>query len=115
LDADTYTARRQFTQANELRAELQQRDHPLPGWPMTNEVSEHGCDARMSERAEGRAPDFGSEARRRETKAEVAQLTEALRAARRAHARYVAELRQGDVEPAEDWATWYAEYLLGER
>jgi hypothetical protein len=82
---------------------------------MTNEVSEDECDARMSELAEGQAPDFGSDARRRETNAEVAQLTEALRAARQAHARYVAELRQGDVEPAEDWATWYAEYLLGER
>lgn len=113
MDADTYTARRQFTQADALRAELQKRG--LPGCPMTNEVSEDECDARMSELAEGEAPDFGSDARRRETKAEVAQLTEALRAARQAHARYVAELRQGDVEPAEDWATWYAEYLLGER
>jgi hypothetical protein len=27
----------------------------------------------------------------------------------------VAELWQADVEPAEDWAAWYAEYLLGVR
>jgi hypothetical protein len=45
----------------------------------------------------------------------VAQLAEALRAAERAHRAYEAELRQGDVEPADDWSTWYAEYLLGQR
>jgi hypothetical protein len=43
---------------------------------------------------------------------DVAQLAEALRAAKRSHRQYLAELRQGDVEPAEDWATWYAEFLL---
>jgi hypothetical protein len=46
---------------------------------------------------------------------DVAQLVEALRAAKRSHIQYLAELRQGDVEPAEDWATWYAEFLLGVR
>ena len=46
---------------------------------------------------------------------DVAQLAEALRAAKRAYAQHVAELRQADVEPAEDSATWYAEYLLGVR
>jgi hypothetical protein len=46
---------------------------------------------------------------------DVAQLAEALRAAKRSHIQYLAELRQGDVEPAEDWATWYAELLLGVR
>ena len=45
----------------------------------------------------------------------VAQLAEALRAARRSRVQYLAELRQGDAEPAEDWATWYAEFLLGVR
>ena len=25
------------------------------------------------------------------------------------------QLRQGDVEPVEDWSTWYAEYRLGLR
>jgi hypothetical protein len=52
----------------------------------------------------------------------VAQLAGALRTAKRARRAYLAklregdylaELRQGDVEPAEDWSTWYAEYLLG--
>jgi hypothetical protein len=43
------------------------------------------------------------------------QLAGALRAAKRAHRAYLAELHQGDVEPAEDWSTWYAEYLLGLR
>jgi hypothetical protein len=46
---------------------------------------------------------------------DVAQLAEALRAAKRSHIQYLAELRQGDVEPAEDWATWYAEFLVGDR
>jgi hypothetical protein len=45
----------------------------------------------------------------------VMQLAEALRTAERAHRAYRAELRLGDVEPAEDWSTWYAEYLLGLR
>jgi hypothetical protein len=46
---------------------------------------------------------------------DVARLAEALRAARRAHAASLAELRQADTEPVEDWAVWYAEYLLGVR
>jgi len=46
---------------------------------------------------------------------EVTELREALRAAERGYRAYLAELRQGDVEPAEDWSTWYAEYLLGLR
>ena len=45
----------------------------------------------------------------------VMQLAGALRAAERAHRAYRAELRLGDVEPADDWPTWYAEYLLGLR
>ena len=45
----------------------------------------------------------------------VGQLAGALRTAERAHRAYLAELRQGDVEPAEDWSTWYAEYLHGLR
>jgi hypothetical protein len=45
----------------------------------------------------------------------VGQLAGALRTAKRAHCAYLTELRQSDVEPAEDWSTWYAEYLLGLR
>jgi hypothetical protein len=45
----------------------------------------------------------------------VVQLAGALRTAERAHRAYLAELGQGDVEPVEDWSTWYAEYLLGLR
>jgi hypothetical protein len=45
----------------------------------------------------------------------VAQLADELRAAARGHRAYLAELGQGDVEPVEDWSTWYAEYLLGRR
>jgi hypothetical protein len=46
---------------------------------------------------------------------DVARLAQALRGAKRAHAVALAELRQADVEPVEDWAIWYAEYLLGVR
>lgn len=46
---------------------------------------------------------------------DVAQLAEALRAADRDYRAYLAELRQGDVEPVVDWSTTYAEYLLGLR
>ena len=42
----------------------------------------------------------------------VRQLAGALRSAKRAHTAYLAELQLGDVEPAEDWSTWYAEYLV---
>jgi hypothetical protein len=44
---------------------------------------------------------------------EVTELREVLRAAERGYRGYLTELRQGDVEPTEDWSTWYAEYLLG--
>jgi len=43
----------------------------------------------------------------------VEQPRDAPQAAERACRGYVAELRQGDVEPVEDWRTWYAQYLLG--
>jgi len=49
------------------------------------------------------------------TEDDVLQLRALLRAAERAHTSYLAELRQGDVEPVEDWSSWYAEYLLGLR
>jgi len=52
---------------------------------------------------------------RRQERDDIAQLAGALRAAKRAHDAYVAELRQADVEPAEDWSMWYAEYLFGQR
>jgi hypothetical protein len=46
---------------------------------------------------------------------DVTELGDALRAAERGYRAYLAELRQADVEPAEDWSTWYSEYLLGLR
>ena len=46
---------------------------------------------------------------------DVTELREALRAADRGYRAYLRELRLGDVEPAEDWSTWFAEYLLGLR
>ena len=49
------------------------------------------------------------------TTEDVARLAQALREAKRAHEQSLAELRQADVDPVEDWAVWYAEYLLGVR
>jgi hypothetical protein len=57
----------------------------------------------------------GSPTSRNDIAEDVGQLADALRAAKRAHIEHLAELWQADVEPAEDWATWYAEYLLGVR
>jgi multiple sugar transport system ATP-binding protein len=47
------------------------------------------------------------------TSEDVFSLAQALREAKRAHAVSLAELRQADADPVEDWAVWYAEYLLG--
>jgi hypothetical protein len=47
------------------------------------------------------------------TSEDVRRLAQARREAKRAHAAALAELRQADVDPVEDWALWYAEYLLG--
>lgn len=49
------------------------------------------------------------------TSEDVVGLAQALREAKRAHAVSLAELRQADVDPVEDWAVSYAEYLLGVR
>jgi hypothetical protein len=57
----------------------------------------------------------GTPTSRNDIAEDVGQLADALRAAKRAHSEHLAELWQADVEPAEDWATWYAEYLLGVR
>jgi hypothetical protein len=76
-------------------------------WPMAHVQPERSTVPRTG--AEQTAP------RRRQEPDDIAQLAGALRAAKRAHGAYVAELRQADVEPAEDWSTWYAEYLLGQR
>ena len=57
----------------------------------------------------------GTSTSRNDIAEDVGQLADALRAAKRAHSEHLAELWQADVEPAEDWATWYAEYLLGVR
>ena len=49
------------------------------------------------------------------TSEDVFSLAQALRQAKQAHAASLVELRQADVDPIEDWAVWYAEYLLGVR
>lgn len=76
-------------------------------WPMAHVQSKRSTVRALS--AEQTA------AWRRQERDDIAQLAGALRAAKRAHGAYVAELRQADVEPAEDWSMWYAEYLFGQR
>jgi hypothetical protein len=103
--------------AKEDATSQQGANHPRPLRPMAHVHPEPsnppagGGDeiiARVGERpASGLGSAVGGE--------DVAQLAEALRAAKRSHIQYLAELRQADVEPSEDWATWYAEYLLGVR
>jgi hypothetical protein len=86
-----------------------QRDpnHPLPMWPMAHIHPEPG----EISATEGKATTGDGQ----ERDDAVAQLAGALRTANHAHRAYLAELRFADVEPAEDWSTWYAEYLLGLR
>lgn len=83
-------------------------NHPLPLWPMADIHAEsgEGSETEAWETAT-RGGDNSDDA--------VAQLARELRTAARAHRAYLAELGQGDVEPVEDWSTWYAEYLLGWR
>lgn len=87
MDTDTYTARRRFGQEPALRPP---RTYAQPG-----AQTERGMEPRRPRPAE-----------------EFTQLADALRATRRAYARHLADLLLGDVEPADDWADWYAGYLL---
>jgi hypothetical protein len=80
-------------------------NHPLPLRPMAHVRPETAeVSATEANETAGAEPDDA-----------VVQLAGALRTAERAHGAYLAELRLGDVEPAEDWSTWYAEFLLGLR
>jgi hypothetical protein len=91
------------------RRPASQRDpnHPLPMRPMAHIYAEQGeIPATKNEKATAGDGHEGDE---------VGRLAEALRTAKRAHHGYLTELGQGDVEQAEDWSTWYAEYLLGLR
>jgi hypothetical protein len=83
-------------------------NHPLPQWPMAH-VRPEPANVPVSKATNAAAAD-GTE-----RDDAVMQLAEALRTAKRAHCAYLVELRLGDLEPAEDWSTWYAEYLLGLR
>lgn len=88
-------------------------NHPLPQWPMTH-VHHEPAHVSASE-ATKTAAAAAAAADGTERDDAVMQLAGALRTAERAHRAYRAELRLGDVEPADDWSTWYAEYLLGLR
>jgi hypothetical protein len=105
IDAEANSARRR---AQRRPSSERDPNHPLPMWPTSHVSAEQG---------EPRATDYekatAGDARERDD--EVGQLAGALRTAKRAHRAYLTELRQGDVEPAEDWSTWCAEYLLGLR
>ena len=76
--------------------------HPEPKRPPASDADKRGAWAR-----ERRLPAATAE--------DVSRLAEMLRAAKHAHARDLAELRQAGADPVEDWAQSYAEYLLGVR
>lgn len=103
-DAEAHSMRRQTDRSGFTT----DANHPLPQRPMAHVRPEPAQDS-ASEATKAAAADG--------TKREdaVMQLAGALRTAERAHRAYLAELRLGDVEPADDWSTWYAEYLLGLR
>jgi hypothetical protein len=105
IDAEANSARKRAQ-----RNPSPQRDsnHPLPMWPMAHISPEPG-EIPATEHAKATAGPS------QELNEAVSQLSGALRTTKRAHRAYLAELRLGDVEPAEDWSTWYAEYLLGLR
>ena len=105
IDAEANSARRRAQ-----RTHLSQPDpnHPLAMWPMAHIYAEQG-EILATENGKPTAGDG------QERDDAVGELAGALRSAKRAHRAYLTELRQGDVEPAEDWSTWYAEYLLGLR
>jgi hypothetical protein len=85
--------------------------HPLPRWPRAD-VHPEPAHVSASEATKTAAAAAADDTERDDA---VMQLARALRTAERAHRAYRAELRLGDVEPADDWSTWYAEYLLGLR
>ena len=104
-DAEAHSAQRQTERTGSSRPEA---NHPLPLRPVAH-VHPEPAEVFASEATEAAAAD-GTE-----RDDAVVRLAGALRTAERAHRAYLAELRLGDVEPAEDWSTWYAEYLLGLR
>ena len=83
-------------------------NHPLPLRALTHM---HPTPAEIPRTEDEKA----AAGHRKEREDAVGQLAEALRGAKRSHRAYLAELWQVDVQPAEDWSTWYAEYLLGLR
>ena len=78
---------------------------------MSHPVRASGSDADKMVARERRLADSNQAV----TREDVFRLAQALREAKRAHAVALAELHQADVDPVEDWAVWYAEYLLGVR
>jgi len=102
-DAKTRSVRRQTDRTAFTTATMQ-----LPPWPRPHV---HPKPAEVSA-GEGPEPAAADKTEREDA---VMQLSGALRTAERAHRAYLAELRVGDVDPAEDWSTWYAEYLVGLR
>jgi hypothetical protein len=105
IDAEARSAR---GQSQRKRSSQRDPNHPLPMWPMAHSYPEP---AQISATKHAKAA-FGDGKERDDA---VGQLAGALRAAKRARRAYLTELHEGDVEPAEDWSTWYAEHLLGLR
>ena len=105
IDAE---ARSAGAQSQRKRSAPRDLSHPLPMLPVTH-IFPEPAEISANEHEKATSGDG------KERDDAVGQLARALRTAKRAHLAYLAELHQGDVEPAEDWSTWYAEYLLGLR
>jgi hypothetical protein len=105
VDAETHGTRKQ---SQPERSSKPDPNHPLPMRP----IAHIGLEPAEISATEHENAAVGDGKQRDDA---VGQLAGALRTAKRARCAYLAELRQGDVEPAEDWSTWYAEYLLGLR
>lgn len=110
MDADTHTAHRHCGQEPALRSGAA---NPLSGRQAAVETRDHR-DARVRAQLASHTPPTGPESRRPRSAEGSTQLADAMQATRRAYARHLADLCLGDVQPAEDWADWYAGYLLAD-
>ena len=104
-DTEAHSARRQPERTGSSRPDA---NHPAPLRPLAH-IHPEAAEVPSIKATEAAAADGA------ERDDAVVQLAGALRTAERAHRAYLAELSLDDVEPAEDWSTWYAEYLLGLR
>jgi hypothetical protein len=109
-DADTHTSG-QRARAGAASRHRTNHTSSLQPMPQVDPVPEHSP-VSDADKMVARGREELSEST---TGEDVSHLAEALRAAKQAHSASLVELCQADADPVEDWAVWYAEYLLGVR